>query len=851
MPPVLHRAESPEPGLAERGPALVELAQVKRLNAQILEAAGEGIYGVDLQGRVTFINPSAARMIGWEADELLGRMHHAVLHHTRADGTPYPRQECPIYAAFMDGKVHHVSDEVFWRRDGSSFPVDYVSTPIREQGKLEGAVVVFRDISNRKISEQALKKSEELLRRYFDAGLLGMAITSPDKGWLQINDTLCEMLGYSRDELFTMTFQDVTHPDDAEHELKLFMQILACEINSYSLEKRCIHKDGHILHVNVSIESVFNEEGGVDHVVAFVQDISERRLAEQALQARVRQQATVAKLGLRALEGGPIYGLLNEVVKGVAGTLTVDVCSVLELLPGGDTLLLRAGIGWTDDQVGRATVPISEASQAGHTLHSKEPVIVEEWQTETRFSEPRLLRDHNIISGLSVIIQGKEAPWGVLGAHSRHRRSFNQDDIHFLQSVANILAEAIENHLAEEQLVQSEEKFRGLLESSINGTVIVNARGDIELVNEQLERMTGYSREELIGRPVEVLVPERFSKEHESRRAGYVARPYTRQMGDGGELYVSRKDGSEFPAEISLNTLVAEEGILITSIIQDISERKRTEQELRQHREHLQTLVDQQTADLVLAKYEAERANQAKSEFLTNMSHELRTPMHAILHLTDTIMKRIDVNPREKTLKALGRIEQSGRRLLALINDLLDLSKLEANQVDYLFEENDLMDILKPVVAELAALIKQKQLALEIQPNGIATNVVCDRHAISQVLVNLLSNAIKFTRAGLPLSVEFSDAELPSWNKRDNTGKVAAVTLSILDRGIGIPEDELGSVFDKFLQSSRTKTGAGGTGLGLAICKEVITRHHGEIWAENNPAGGAIFNFSLPAARQV
>ena len=136
-----------------------ELAYVKRQNELILKAAGEGIYGLDCEGETTFVNPAAADMLGWKADVLIGQPMHPLLHHTRPDGSAFPRKECPIYAAFKDGVVHHVDDEVFWRRDGSSFPVEYTSTPIHENGKLAGAVVVFKDITERKQAEQKLREA--------------------------------------------------------------------------------------------------------------------------------------------------------------------------------------------------------------------------------------------------------------------------------------------------------------------------------------------------------------------------------------------------------------------------------------------------------------------------------------------------------------------------------------------------------------------------------------------------------------------------------------------------------------------------------------------------------------------
>jgi PAS domain S-box-containing protein len=174
--------------------------RLSRHNELILNSAGEGIYGLDLDGNTTFCNPIAARMIGWEADELVGKPQHAILHHTKPDGSPYPREECPLHAAFKDGKIRHVSDEVFWRKDGTSFPVGYTSTPIRdEKGELVGAVVVFRDITDRKRAEDALrtaKEEAELANRAKSAFLANMSheLRSPLNAVIGFADILKEEL---------------------------------------------------------------------------------------------------------------------------------------------------------------------------------------------------------------------------------------------------------------------------------------------------------------------------------------------------------------------------------------------------------------------------------------------------------------------------------------------------------------------------------------------------------------------------------------------------------------------------------------------------------------------------------
>lgn len=156
----------PNLGAAADATLISTVESLRRQHQLILNAIGEGVYGVDLQGNTTFVNPAAAQMTGWEVDELIGKSMHQVLHHSHADHSPYPREQCPIYAAFQDGVVHRVAEEVFWRRDGTSFPVEYISTPMRdEQGNLIGAVVAFRDITQRKWVEAILQRTNEELEQ--------------------------------------------------------------------------------------------------------------------------------------------------------------------------------------------------------------------------------------------------------------------------------------------------------------------------------------------------------------------------------------------------------------------------------------------------------------------------------------------------------------------------------------------------------------------------------------------------------------------------------------------------------------------------------------------------------------
>lgn len=240
---------------------------------------------------------------------------------------------------------------------------------------------------------------------------------------------------------------------------------------------------------------------------------------------------------------------------------------------------------------------------------------------------------------------------------------------------------------------------------------------------------------------------------------------------------------------------------------------------------------------LTYAIKEAEESNQVKSEFLANVSHEIRNPMHHILSYSLNGIKKLDSAPKEKLLHYFNQISAAGNRLMKLLNDLLDLSKMEAGKMKCDFETADIFTIIEEALKDYRQVIKEKKITLEYQKPDRPKEIQIDAYRISQVVRNLLSNAVKFTpeEKKIRISYETINQSNRSW-----------LRISVHDQGVGIPENELDLVFEKFTQSSKTKTGAGGTGLGLAICKEIVEAHHGNIQAKNNLEGGATITFTLP-----
>ncbi len=305
--------------------------------------------------------------------------------------------------------------------------------------------------------------------------------------------------------------------------------------------------------------------------------------AEERLKALVRQQTAIAKLGQGALSELELSTLLDEAVAIVAQTLEAEYVKVLELLPDRQELLLCAGVGWKEGRVGHTRVGAGKDSQAGYTLLVNEPVIVEDLRSEVRFSGPPLLHEHNVRSGISVIIPGQSHPFGVLGVHTTQRRKFTEDNIHFLQSVASLLGAAIERKRAEEALRESQEYLAGMISSAMDAIITIDQNHRIILFNHAAELMFGCPASEALGQPLDRFLPERFRESHRKYVSEFGESKMTRRrMGSLGVVYGLRANGEEFPLEASISQVETNGKKLFTVILRDISERVQAEQRLRQ-----------------------------------------------------------------------------------------------------------------------------------------------------------------------------------------------------------------------------------------------------------------------------
>lgn len=354
--------------------------------------------------------------------------------------------------------------------------------------------------------------------------------------------------------------------------------------------------------------------------------------------------------------------------------------------------------------------------------------------------------------------------------------------------------------------------YRALVEAAPDAIVIIDGEGLIRLVNVQAERLFGYTREQMVGQAIEMLIPERLRDQHRRHRTGYARAPRRRPMGTGLELRALHKDGTEFPVEISLGPLQTDQDALVTAAIRDVTDRKAVERQLADYADNLR------------------RSNRELEQFAYIASHDLRAPLRSLTGFSQLLQRRHGDKLQGEAAEFLGYITQSAEQMQALIDDLLAYSRVA--RVDPGRREVDCEALIAKVEQQLKAIVDARGARITHDP---LPRVLGVEHEFMQLFLNLISNGLKFQPGPAPSVHVTARTVGADWQ------------FSVTDRGIGIAPEYQERIFMIF-QRLHTTEEYEGTGVGLAICKKIVEHHGGRIWVESEPGKGSMFHFTLKRA---
>ena len=751
-----------------------------------------------------FVNPAFTRITGYERHEAVGR-NCRFLQGPETD----PAETDRIRQAVAARRPYRGTTRNY-RKDGTPFWNELTINPVFDDA---GALIYFvgiqADVTQQVEVLEALRRSELRIARMAAnvPGMMYQLLLHEDgtASFPYVSEGCRELFGLEPAVMRpdACTLLDLIHPEDIGEFLST-LDASKLSGAAWVWEGRYQLGEGKEIRWLQGAARPERQVGGSTLWDGLLLDITTRKRAEQGIEDRARQAAAVAALGQRALSSSNHIGLAKAAADGVISTLGVEMCIVTELLPGGRELIARAGAG-LDRDITDTTFPAGAESLAGYAILAGQPVIIEDLRVATRCKISPLWSRNGAISSLSVVIQGRGQPLGAVCIAARQARQFDPEDVNFLQSVANVLASTMDRARDEQALRKSEARNAAILQTALDPIITIDHDDLIVEFNPAAEKTFGYGRAAALGRPFSELVPN-------------VLGVSAKNLGERIELPARHATGALITAELAVTRIPVEGPALFTAYLRDITQRKQAQ------------------GAMLAAKEEAERANNAKSEFLSRMSHELRTPLNAILGFGQLLQMQ-GLPPAQND--RVGHIVNAGRHLLDLINEVLDIARIEAGRVELSLEPvrvsdalTETLDLIRPLATErgvtLDALTEEHPLR--------QGHVMADRQRFKQVLLNLFSNAVKYNRPGGAVRITFE------------VGEGGRLRLSIADTGVGIAPENLTRLFVAFDRLGAEHSTVQGTGLGLALSKRLIEAMGGQIGVESQLDEGTRFWLELPRA---
>lgn len=649
----------------------------------------------------------------------------------------------------------------------------------------------------------------------------GILLVYAKSGIQQSNAMFNTLFNCHEDDYFGKPLSELVRAEDRDRLAAAIEHVIRTR-EAENIEITARRMDGTLFDAEFGVGYIRTEENREQGVVCVIRDITKRKLAEQALQATVDAEMAFQRYLKDLHEISIELTQIDSLDEFYRSTVAIGLDRL-----GFDRMALilydrerKTGIRtYGTDEHGHITdersipIDLAEDSTLMRALRSEERFY---------FLDDSPLYQANTIIGTgwhasAVLWNGRYSIGWLVVDNFVHQQPASKPQLEALMLYAMTIGSLLVRKQTEAAQRESEEKFRMLNAAAPIASVITDQTGKILLINELSEALFGYSRNELIGQSIDVLVPEDVRPAHTHLRDGYAANPRMRHMGNGLELFAQRKDGSEFPVEIKLSYIKIQTGIMVIAFIVDITERKKAE-------------------DALLQAFEKERElSDLKSRFVSMSSHEFRTPLANILAMTETLSSYRHKMNDGQISDRLDSIRGQVNRLKGIMDDVLQLTRIQAKRIEFQPLDMDLDAFCREVLAELK---HRTDVHHQINYTCLVTPPVAklDKKLIRQILDNLLSNALKYSTADRPIDVQL-------------TYQDEVLILSIHDQGIGIPDADTKHLFEPFHRASNVGT-ISGTGLGLVIAKEAVEMHSGTIDVQSRVGQGTTITIHIPVSTQ-
>ena len=796
---------------------------------EFMDALGDGVYGVDVEGRCVFINKAALRILGYgQADELIGRNMHAAIHHTRPDGSAFPQAECPLLHTARSGRPVRLENEMLWRADGTPFFAEYSSFPVMSAGQITGSVITFNDTTMRRDAQTRLALQyavsqilsspgpvEFVLQRILET--IGTAL-SWDAGFLWYHERAAngaeqlrcaaQWSAQAAGAVASFTYGRVGEVLDAADSLR-GRDLASDRAVTFALEGGAGKRQDLVVRYGLVSALVFPV---MDGAVAFATVEFYSRRAITLDDSLLESLSTLGHQIGQSLKRRRVAGALHESQRLNAAILASAPDCVITIDAEGCILAFNT------------TAEETFGYQANGVMGRELDKLIFPPQTHAghRRAFARAITGDLAVLGRRVEVDAIRADGKVFPVELSVTRTKGGERPLFTAYLRDITARRQEQMRVRE----GEARFRTIANAIPQLAWMTEPNGDIIWYNQRWYDYTGTDFEMMRGSGWRsVHHPDHLNGVEQRLRHSFATGSdwedtFPLRAADGSyRWFLSRALPIREDAEDGSDGRIL--GWFGTNT--DITALRDVEQSLE------------------AAKEEAEEANRAKSTFIANMSHELRTPLSAIIGYSEMLAEEtLDGADPADLMQDVRKIESNARHLLGLINDVLDISKVESGKMEAFPETFDVAAMAQDVAATVASLMEKKNNRLDLRLGDGLGTMHSDVTRIRQMLLNLLSNAAKFTEQGaITLAVDReSDADGAGW-----------VRFAVTDTGIGMTPEQLAKLFQRFQQADASTTRQfGGTGLGLALTKAFTTLLGGDIAVTSHPGEGSTFTVRLPAA---